>query len=215
METYLTGMKKYWDGRFGDEGKIWGCEPSVTAVRALTLFQQRSAGTVLVPGSGYGRNSKLFSDAGLEVTGVEISSEAMDLARGYDSRSTFLCASFLDAALADEAYDAIYCFNVLHLFRQQERSLFVQKCHQVLKKGGVAFFAVFSDQESSFGKGQQVEENTFESKPGRPVHYYTELDLKRQFELFSILDAGIAEDREDHGSEGPHTHVVRYILVEK
>jgi len=215
MENYLTVMKKYWDGRFGSEGRIWGFDPSTTAIRALSVFQPKSAITVLLPGSGYGRNSKLFSDAGLEVTGIEISSEAINLARAYDSRSTFLCASFLDITLAEESYDAIYCFNVLHLFRQQERSLFVQKCRHVLKKGGVAFFAVFSDKETSFGKGQQVEENTFESKPGRPVHYYTEQDLQNQFKLFSILDSGIAEDSEDHGKEGPHTHVVRYIVVEK
>ena len=152
-------------------------------------------------------------DTGIQQGGIE--SPVPDTVRSTTLQALELLMSEDDAALADEAYDAIYCFNVLHLFRQHERSLFVQKCHQVLKKGGVAFFAVFSDQESSFGKGQQVEENTFESKPGRPVHYYTEPDLKRQFELFSILDAGIAEDREDHGSEGPHTHVVRYILVEK
>jgi len=215
MVNYLTVMKEYWDGRFGGEGRIWGCEPSTTAVRALTLFQQKSATTVLVPGSGYGRNSKLFSDAGLEVTGIEISSEATTLAQAYDSRTTYFCASFLDISLAEESYDAIYCFNVLHLFRQHERSLFIQKCHHVLKKGGVGFFAVFSDMETSFGKGQQVEENTFESKPGRPVHYYTEQDLKNQLDLFSILETGTAEDSEDHGKEGPHIHVVRYIMVEK
>jgi SAM-dependent methyltransferase len=215
MKNYLSCMKEYWNERFGGEGRIWGSEPSTTAIQALNMFQQKPTTTVLVPGSGYGRNSKLFSDAGFEVTGIEISSEAITLARLYDFHSKFFCASFMDISLAKESYDAIYCFNVLHLFRQHERSLFVQKCHHALKKGGVAFFVVFSDLETSFGKGQQVETNTFESKPGRPVHYYTEQDLKIQFDLFSIIDTGIAEDSENHGNEGPHIHIVRYIVVEK
>lgn len=215
MEQYLSGMKGYWDGRFGGEGRIWGSEPSTTAVTALSLFRKRKAVRVLVPGAGYGRNTKLFSDAGLEVTGVEISGEAVALGREYDSRTFFHCASFLDLPVADESFCAIYCFNVLHLFRRPERELFVQKCFKTLKVGGLAVFAVFSDTENSYGKGREVEPGTFESKPGRPVHYFTEYDLKELFAIFTVLECGLAEDREDHGAEGPHTHKVRTIIVEK
>ena len=215
MENYLNAMKGYWDGRFAGEGQIWGSDPSITAMHALELFRSNMARKVLVPGAGYGRNTRLFSQAGFDVTGIEISSEATDLARKLDPQTSFDCASFLDSPTFKGEYCAIYCFNVLHLFRGQERKLFIEKCHDLLKTGGIAFFAVFSDTEKSFGKGLQVEENTFESKPGRPVHYFTEQDLKSHFTRFSIMETGIAEDREDHGEEGPHTHHVRYIVVVK
>lgn len=215
MADYLNHMKNYWDGRFASESHIWGSSPSITAVHALELFRNNNAKRILVPGAGYGRNSKLFSDAGFEVTGIEISSEAISLARQYDPQTTFYLSSVLNLPLEKEKYDAIYCFNVLHLFRLHERKQFIEKCHYVLRKNGVAYFVVFSDNEKSFGKGQQVEENTFESKPGRPVHYFTERDLKDHFMMFSILETGIANDRENHGDEGPHIHQVRYIVAEK
>jgi hypothetical protein len=77
------------------------------------------------------------------------------------------------------------------------------------------FFAVFSEKESSYGRGRMVEENSFESKPGRIVHYYTEPDLVAQFPGCSVLETGLVEDPEDHGEEGRHTHRERYIYVRK
>ena len=74
------------------------------------------------------------------------------------------------------------------------------------------FFTVFSEEESNFGQGKEVEKNTFETRPGRPAHYYTEDDLLEQFKNFSIIEKGILTDPEDHGGK-PHTHVLRYILL--
>jgi SAM-dependent methyltransferase len=215
MAAYLGLMKGYWDGRFAGESLIWGTAPSTTAEAALALFRARGAARLLVPGAGYGRNTRLFAAAGFQVDGIEISPEAVALARAHDPRTAFTCACVLDAPLASAAYDAVYCFNVLHLFRRPERALFVERCHRALRRGGLAYFAVFADTEKSFGQGRQVEENTFESKPGRPVHYFTDRDLRDHFALFAVRETGLAEDREDHGAEGPHTHVVRYIVAEK
>jgi cyclopropane fatty-acyl-phospholipid synthase-like methyltransferase len=110
------------------------------------------------------------------------------------------------------AYDAIYCFNVLHLFRENNRYVFIQQCDNKLKKGGLMFFTVFSEKESSFGERREVETNTFESRPDRPVHYFTEADLKAHFIKYDFVDMGMVEDPEDHGGK-PHTHTLRYICV--
>jgi len=44
-------------------------------------------GRLMIPGIGYGRNAKVFIDNGINVTGIEISKTAIDLARqnGLDS----------------------------------------------------------------------------------------------------------------------------------
>jgi hypothetical protein len=75
------------------------------------------------------------------------------------------------------------------------------------------FFAVFSEKEASYGKGKEVERNTFASKPGRPVHYFTDSDLKAHFKKMEVVETGMMEDPEDHGAEWPHTHQLRYICV--
>jgi SAM-dependent methyltransferase len=206
-------MNEYWDKRFRAEGRIWSDEPSRTAVHALELFQNHSdIRKLLVPGSGYGRNTRLFAESGYDVTGIEISSEACAMARDFDPLTRLYNASVLDMSFITDSYNAVYCFNVLHLFREAERSLFLQQCRGKVRENGLLFFIVFSEQEPSFGKGQETEKNTFESKPGRPVHYFTEEDLQRHFSGMPVITMGLTEDPEDHG-EGPHIHILRYICV--
>ncbi len=206
--------KTYWDKRFQDEGYVWGTSPSQTAARAVEIFRNNGVQKILVPGSGYGRNTKLFSESGFDVTGIEISEVASEMAREYDPQTRTYNGSVLDMSLAPEQYDAIYCYNVLHLFREKERELCLKQCADKVRDDGLLFFAVFSEKESSFGRGQEVEKNTFESRPGRPVHYFAEAELRDYFEDFQIIESGIAEDTENHG-EGPHTHVLLYILARK
>jgi SAM-dependent methyltransferase len=206
-------MSEYWETRFQAEGKIWGESPSLTAAHALGLFSKHKVKTLLVPGSGYGRNTKFFTGAGLAVTGVEISKSAYEWALNFDSKSRFFNTSALDMSFIEDKFDAVYCFNVLHLFRWDDRKKFIAQCAARVKAGGLMYFTVFSEKEAAFGKGNQVEQNTFETKPGRPAHYFTESDLLDHFKGMKVLEKGITSDPENHGAEGPHTHQLRYICV--
>lgn len=214
LESRYEQMRSYWDQRFSREGRIWGDESSPTAVMAARLFRDHGVQTVLTPGSGYGRNSRLFSTSGFTVVGVEVSAVAVELARQFDRQTTHHVGSVLDLSFDDTPYDAIYCFNTLHLFYGNERRRLVSQCACKLRPGGLAFFTAFSDSDASYGRGTEVESNTFESRPGRPAHYFTEEDLLDHFRAFEVLETGVVEEPEDHG-EGPHVHKLRYILARK
>lgn len=203
---------EYWNKRFLSEGKIWGEFPSKTAMRAIELFRKYNVKKILIPGMGYGRNSKLISSENFEVEGIEISEIACKIAGTHDPNTKIINGSVLDMPFDTEIYDAIYCYNVLHLFLRNERVLFLKKCYNQLKIGGLVFFVVFSDKEKSYGEGKQVEKNTFESKPGRPVHYFSEDDLTNHFKDFLMIETGLVNDEENHGEEGRHIHILRYIF---
>jgi SAM-dependent methyltransferase len=205
-------MNEYWDNRYRAEGEIWGETPSRSVFYAIKLFRQNKVKNILVPGSGYGRNTKLFSTSGFDVTGIEISPEACTMAQDFDPLTQVYNASALDMSFLQDKYDGIYCFNVLHLFREEERKLFICQCVARLNKNGLMFFTVFSEKEASYGKGQEVETNTFESKPGRPAHYFTDSDLQEHFKDMKTIETGTMQDPEVHG-EGPHAHILRYICV--
>ena len=210
----MNGGKEYWDKRFDEEGKIWGESPSKSAYYALKFFLKLDIGSILVPGSGYGRNTKLFSSSGFNVTGIEISETAYRLAKQFDPLSKFYNRSVLDMSFDAAKYGAIYCFNVLHLFCENERRLFLQECVGRLREQGLMFFTVFSDGEPSFRQGKEIERNTYESRLGRPTHYFTEDDLREHFRDFEIIEMGTVQDPEDHGGQ-PHTHILRYVLAQK
>jgi SAM-dependent methyltransferase len=206
---------EYWEKRFLDGGKIWGDKPSRTAFHALELFKRHGVNKILVPSAGYGRNTKLFADANLEVLAIEFSESAISIAKNFNPKTQFFQGSVLDMPFNDELYDGIYCCNVLHLFLMDDRISFLKKCYKKLRTNGYIFFVVFSDKEGSYGKGKRIEENTFESKPKRPLHYFTEIDLKEHFKEYTLVDTGIMEDTENHGEIGPHTHMLRYIFAQK
>jgi len=208
-------MNTFWEERFREEGKIWGDTPSLTAEYAITLFKNAGVHSVLIPGSGYGRNAEAFARAGFDVTGIEFSNTALSLARTGTLKIRYHEGSVLDMPFDNSLYDGIYCFNVLHLFCRNDRIVFLHRCREQLNEGGLMFFVVFSDLEPSYGTGRMVEENTFESKPGRNVHYYSAPDLISEFQGLEILKTGMMEDPEEHGREGRHTHLLRYICARK
>lgn len=209
----MADLRNYWNAQFSKYNHVWGEAPSKTAEVALSLFRERKVNTILVPGSGYGRNSKLFSTAGFNVTGVEISDEACALARAYDPRTRLHNGSFLESDFDQGPYQGIYCFNVLQLFLKAERIRFVRKSAELLSPGGLMFFTGVSDRDASFGQGEEVEENTFAVQPDKNLHYFTLDDLKRHFEEFTILEVGELEDQVSHSLYGLKRYRIRYILV--
>jgi SAM-dependent methyltransferase len=206
---------EYWNNRFSESGEIWGNQPSNCAIYALNLFNKSNIKTILVPGAGYGRHTKFFSLSNFEVTGIEISEIGFNIAKESDSKTKYILGSVLDMPFNDEMYDAIFCHNLLHLFLEKPRKKFLENCYNQLKNKGFAFFSVFSEQEASFGKGANIEENTFESKPYRPTHYFSKEDLNNQFYAFTVLENIIIEEKENHGDLGPHTHKLRCIFAKK
>jgi SAM-dependent methyltransferase len=209
----MLNYKAYWDAQFSKHQYIWGETPSKSAEIAFSLFRKHTVNKILIPGSGYGRNSKLFSTAGFEVVGIEISEEACTLAQEYDPATKVYPGSFLDDNLVQDSYEGIYCFNVLQLFPKADRIALIQRSAQVLAPNGFMFFTGISDQDASFGRGRELEKNTFAVTPEKILHFFTLEDLKEHFEGFKILETGSLEDQVTHTLYGLKSYQIRYIFV--
>jgi 2-polyprenyl-3-methyl-5-hydroxy-6-metoxy-1,4-benzoquinol methylase len=209
----MLHYKAYWDTQFTKHHFIWGETPSKSAEIALSLFCAHRVHKILIPGSGYGRNSKLFSTAGFEVTGIEISEEACTLAQEFDPATNVYPGSFLDDNVAQDSYEGIYCFNVLQLFLKADRIRFVHKSAQMLTPNGFLFFTGISDQDKSFGQGQEIEKSTFAVSPEKILHFFTLDDLREHFDGFEILETGSVEDQVTHTLYGSKSYQIRYIFA--
>ena len=106
----------------------------------------------------------------LQSAGIEISERAIEIAGENGVNIKYYNGSLLDMPFDSEKYDSIFCFNVLHLFLKEERKIAVEKFQNQLIKNGYAFIVVMSELEESFGKGDEIEPNTFEPRKGKPVH---------------------------------------------
>src|SRR5690606_23881921 len=76
-------MAEFWESSFRDKQTMWGFEPADSAIATLNLFRVNRLHKILIPGFGYGRNAKIFTDAGFKVTGIEISETAIELAHKH------------------------------------------------------------------------------------------------------------------------------------
>lgn len=201
----------YWEARFQAEGMIWGREPSPTVEHARKVFVENRVKTVLVPGAGYGRNTKELSDC-FEVDGLELSPEAIRLGEEWDPRSYFIEGSAL-GNVTSKQYDAIYCYDLLHLFLEQERKQLIGACLEQLKPNGIMYFTCFSDTDSHSGQGRLVEAGTYEYMEGKYAHFFTEEDLLRHFEGLQVLETGMVTEQLGYDGGKRKEYVLRYIIV--
>ena len=114
-----------------------------------------------------------FRHLGSNVTGIEISKEACALAQEYDPATKLHNGSFLDDDLVQGQYQGIYCFNVLQLFPKPDRIRFVRKSAQLLAPKGLMFFTGISDQDESFGQGEELRRIPLQLKPGKILHFFS------------------------------------------
>jgi SAM-dependent methyltransferase len=210
-------MKEFWNQRYKNEGIIWSDNPSKSALFAKDKFKDYSISNILILGIGYGRNARPFIDYGYSVSGIEIADEALKLLKESDIKNKVVDmyqGSVLDMPFDNKKYDAIFSFNILHLFRETERKIIIEKTRDILKPKGLLFFTVMSEFDMDFGKGIELENNTFD-KRGKPVHFFTDLDLKEHFFDFNIIDTGLIDEPEQHGDLGVHVHKCRFIFTTK
>ncbi|MDH6370379.1 chemotaxis methyl-accepting protein methylase [Paenibacillus sp. PastF-3] len=83
------------------------------------------------------------------------------MATEWDSRSLFILGSVLDSIL-EEKVDAIYCYDMLHLFLEEDRRRLVANCLEQLQPDGWLYFTSFSDEDANNGCGALLEPGTYE-----------------------------------------------------
>ncbi|WP_019911876.1 class I SAM-dependent methyltransferase [Paenibacillus sp. HW567] len=206
-------MSEYWSDRFAREGMIWGDQPSPTALRAREWFVEQGVQSVLVPGAGYGRNTKVFS-SDFVTYGIELSGAALELAAEWDSKTQFTEGSALERQL-DFRVDAVYCYDVLHLFLAEERRSLITASLEQLRPGGLLYFTSFSDEDPNNGCGRQLEQGTYEYKEGKYAHFFSDADLRTHFAGTEIIGTEVWEETL-HSLQGEsHKYILREIRARK
>lgn len=119
-------MKDYWNNRFLNENEIWGQTHSKSAELCLEYFSKFKIKNILIPGVGYGRNAQFFEKKGFSVEGVEISDQAIKMARDNGLTFPIYEGSALEMPFNNKKYDG---YTVLMYFtyfvKRIEKSLLI------------------------------------------------------------------------------------------
>ena len=181
-------MSEFWDNKFQKIGTSWSLEPADSAIFARDLFAKSGLHKILILGVGYGRNAKPFLENGMDVTGIEISETAIQLAHESGLDFPILHGSVLKMPLDKEKYDGVFCYALLHLFNQTDRRKILQKCLEQLHNGGWMVFVVVSDMNKLFGKGKFVSQNRYMIEKGLTVFFYNREAIEKEFSPFGLVE---------------------------
>ncbi|MFC2104438.1 class I SAM-dependent methyltransferase [Bacteroidota bacterium] len=181
-------MADFWEILFAEQGTLWEFNPSDSALIALDLFRKYGLNKMLIPGVGYGRNAKPFYDSGFEITGIEISKTAIELARKNGLNFKIHHGSLTDMPFNDEIFDGVFCYATLHLFKELERKQVLKNCYNQLEKNGLLFFNVVSTESIKDFEGKLINKNTKKLDNGIEVFFYNLENIVSEFTDYNIID---------------------------
>ncbi|MFC0877450.1 class I SAM-dependent methyltransferase [Saccharicrinis sp. FJH2] len=197
-------MNDFWESMFKKEKTTWGFEPSDSAIISKDFFLEKNAKEILIPGIGYGRNARIFCENGINITGIEISKTAIDLAKSTNKFNIKIHeGSVTDMPFDTSIYDGIFCYALIHLLNQNERRKFLKDCFLQLKPNGYMIFTVVSKKASMYGKGKQLSKDRFEVMKGVGVFFYDSTSVKREFGKYGLVEFSEIDEPIKHMENEP------------
>ncbi len=182
-------MKEFWESKFIEEQTGWGFKPSDSAILTKDLFLKNKVKEILIPGIGYGRNAKIFLDNGINVTGIEISKTAIDLAKNQNGLDIKIYSgSVTEMPFDKNTYDGIFCYALIHLLNYRERRKFIKDCFNQLRPNGYMIFTVVSKKASMYRDGKQLSKDRFEILKGLGLFFYDSGSVEREFKKYGLIE---------------------------
>lgn len=188
-------MGEFWEESFLKNKEMWGFEPAESAVLANAFFIEKGFKNILIPGIGYGRNTQVFQDNGMSVTGIEISKTAIELAQKHYGQELFIHhGSVTDMPFDKILYDGIFCHALLHLLDSHERSRLISNCYNQLSENGYMIFTVVTKKAPIFGKGELIGKNRYQIFGGIKMFFYDQESIKEEFGDAGLVEVSLVDD---------------------
>jgi len=190
-------MKEFWEENFIEKQAMWGFQPADSAIRSKDFFLANGLRNILIPGIGYGRNAQVFVSSGMDVTGIEISKAAIELARKhYGTKMTIHHGSVTDMPFDTNEYDGIFCYALIHLLDGKERSKLIADCYKQLAKNGYMVFTAITKEAITYGQGKEIGKDRFEMFGDLKMFFYDRETVEEEFGNFGLFE--IAEVNEKY-----------------
>jgi SAM-dependent methyltransferase len=210
----------FWDARYA-QGLVYGTTPTSVALRLVEVLRARGVRSILEAGCGSGRDALLYAREGFEVTGTEISENALRWVRERAAveglHLTLLRDDLAETALPPGSFDAAIAIHVIHLHPAPVRQAMVNQLWRLTRDGGLIATANYSTNEAGFTTWDPAPEpNTRVSPRGKPIHFFDADDLRAllpadRFDLLTFEEVNLAEVPDS----GPVTHREWLVIARK
>lgn len=212
-------IESYWNKKFLDEKKVWGDNPSLACKKAVTFIRRKVAlldkiTKILDIGAGYGRDIQYFLKYNYDVEGIDISENAVQLAKEHFPDIPLKVKSIFNTDYKNDSFDIVFGNFVIHLFDYSDRKLLRDECYRMLKSQGWCIFSVASIKDADYGKGETIGPNLYRNSRGVLKYYYSESNVLEEFNRFSSITIEPIKEFHTHGNK-PHVHKSYIIYAQK
>jgi ubiquinone/menaquinone biosynthesis C-methylase UbiE len=183
-ETRIMEWEQVWDRIYANAGEVQK-DVLPTVVSAAELFKSAGVRSVLDLGCGTGRHSIFLAESGFEVTAADISEHGVAITKerarekGLDIRVHNF--DMRKIPFDDNTFDAVICVWTSGHGLLEDMIAHKNDMVRVTKPGGFIFVDYVSKQDENYGKGVEIEKDTFiKNTPGEeeiPHHYTDEYEI--------------------------------------
>jgi SAM-dependent methyltransferase len=163
-------------------------------------------------GCGTGNYAIYLASRGFDVTGIDVSPAAIEIARRKAEqkgvRCNFLVADVLgELAPLVQPVDFAYDWELLHHIFPHSRKKYVQNVHRLLRPGGKYFSVCFHERDPQFGGAGKYRK----TRLGTVLYFSSENELRALFEpYFRIIDLKTIETTGKSAR-----HIANYALMQR
>ena len=194
---------------------MFGLEPSLSAKKALKLFQEKKIDKIIEIGAGLGRDTIFFAKNSIHTTALDYSSsgiKAINQKTNKENLSNYISTKLFDVReklpFEDNSIEACYS-HMLYCMALTTNDLekLNNEIQRILKPGGINVYTVRHTNDGDFKKGVHVGEDLYEND-GFIVHYFSE-------EKVNSLLKGFKNISIDKFEEGTFPRKLFFVVNEK
>ncbi len=198
-------MKKDWDNIYREHGKV---QKGVWPFLSRNLFRIKKGGNVLDLGCGTGRHLLYLAKRGYLATGMDLSVSGLELADSHLRKNGINCVTLVKGDMRklpfrDKTFDAVVSCWVIHHSTLKDFGKTLREACRVLKNNGVFLANVQSTSHFWYGKGEELEPNTFRGEGEEydvPHHYFGREELTE-----GLVNAGFSIEKMRHAKRMTNT----------
>jgi len=177
----LNQQSQHWEKNFSNKPEMFGLTPSLSAKKALELFQKKKIDKIVEIGAGLGRDAIFFAKNSIHTTALDYSSsgiKAINQKTNKDNLSNYISTKLFDVReklpFEDNSIEACYS-HMLYCMALTTNDLekLNNEILRILKPGGINIYTVRHTNDGDFQKGIHRGEELYEND-GFIVHYFSE-----------------------------------------
>lgn len=177
-------------------------EPDEIVVSFADLIKKNNQkARVLDLGCGAGRHQVHIAKQGFEVHGVDSSKTGLDLTKqrlkNQRLEALLVKCDMKKLPYVDSCFDAVICLHTVYHQKVKDMQETVLEINRILRKKGLLLINFLSKRTYSYGKGVEIEKDTFAEQEGIEkgvLHHFTdEEEINSLFKNFKIVSLELSE----------------------